>query len=91
LVTITAVEVSADLAQATVYVTILGGGSQEEAVAGLNRAAAFLRSELAQRMRSRTVPALRFEYDSSVERGARLTRLIEDAVGETGARKRRVR
>jgi ribosome-binding factor A len=36
-------------------------------------------------MRSRTVPALQFQYDSSVERGIRLTRLIESAVGKSSA------
>ena len=80
-VTITTVELSQDLSQATVFVTALNEANTEEVLKGLNRASAFLRTALAQRMRSRTVPSLRFEHDSSVERGIRLTRLIESAVG----------
>jgi ribosome-binding factor A len=81
LITITAVELTPDLSQATVFVTVLGDSDTAAVVEGLNRASAFLRTALAQRMRSRTVPALHFQYDSSVERGIRLTRLIESAVG----------
>jgi ribosome-binding factor A len=80
LLTITAVELSQDLAQAVVFITVLGEGNADEVVKGLNRASSFLRSALAQRMRARTVPALRFQYDTSVERGVRLTRLLEEAV-----------
>jgi ribosome-binding factor A len=79
LVTITAVELSRDLSQATVYVTTLGEKA-DEVLEGLNRASSFLRSVLAGQMRSRTVPSLRFKYDRSVEQGVRLTRLIESAV-----------
>jgi ribosome-binding factor A len=84
-VTITTVELSQDLSQATVFVTALNEANTEEVLKGLNRASAFLRTVLAQRMRSRTVPSLRFEHDSSVERGIRLTRLIESAVGESSS------
>ena len=47
---------------------------------GLTRAAGFLRSALAQRLSTRTVPELHFAYDESIERGVRLSRLIDDAV-----------
>lgn len=82
LVTVTAVEVSHDLSHAKVYVTVLGSPDVDQTVEALNRGSAFLRSELAQRLRTRTVPALRFVFDASVERGVRLTRLIESAVRE---------
>jgi ribosome-binding factor A len=82
LVTVTAVEVSHDLSQAKVFVTVLGSPDSDLTLEGLNRGSAFLRSSLAQRLRSRTVPALHFVYDASVERGARLTRLIESAVSD---------
>jgi ribosome-binding factor A len=82
LITVTTVEVSHDLAHAKVFVTILG---EDAAAAGtldaLNHCGSFLRSALSKRMRLRSVPALKFVYDASVERGARLTRLIESAVG----------
>ena len=81
LVTITDVDVSPDLKQARVFVTLLG---DEEACAStldaLNRCAPFLRRSLSSRMSLRSVPALRFVFDASVDRGARVTRLIESAI-----------
>jgi ribosome-binding factor A len=86
LVTLTGIEVSADLAHAKVFVTVLGAqDGAEESVAALNHCAAFLRSRLSQLMRLRTVPALRFVYDTSVERGMRLTRLIDSALDRDGS------
>ena len=82
LVTITDVEVSPDQSHAKVFVTLLGDAGQIEATTGgLKRAAGFLRSQLAQRMKLRVVPQLDFRYDASVERGVKLTRLIDEAVG----------
>ena len=81
LITITGVEVSQDNAHARVFFTALGEPLQQEAAAkGLNHASGFLRSALAQRLRLRTVPQLRFDYDVSVERGMRLSALIDRAV-----------
>jgi ribosome-binding factor A len=85
IVTITAVEVSHDLSHAKVFFTVLGSSDNDQTVEALNRGSTFLRSALAQRMRTRTVPALRFVFDTSVERGVRLTRLIESAVREETA------
>ena len=86
LVTITDVEVSQDNAHAKVFFTALGEPVQQEAaVRALNHATGFLRSELAQRLKLRTVPQLRFIYDISVERGMRLSELIDQAVsGSSG-------
>lgn len=82
LVTITEVEVSHDQSHAKVFFTLLGDARKiDETTEGLRRAAGFLRSQLAQRMKLRTVPQLDFRYDASVERGVRLTRLIDEAVG----------
>ena len=80
-VTLTAVEVSRELDAAKVYFTLLSGESDEVQKA-LQHASGFLRSELAHRLRLRTVPRLAFSYDVSVERGARLSQLIEQAVEE---------
>ena len=89
LVTITGVEVSPDQSHAKVFFTNLGDDSRtEETAAGLMRASGFLRSQLAQRMKLRTVPELHFKYDSSVERGIKLTRLIDEAVGTPPIRPR---
>jgi ribosome-binding factor A len=87
LVTITAVEVSRDLSHAKVYVTSLAGAaSSEQSVHALQHAAGFLRSQLAQKLKVRTIPQLHFIYDASVERGARLSQLIDQAVASSGER-----
>ena len=82
LVSITAVEVSRDMAHAKVLVTLVGGDEQDrsEVVAELNHAAGHLHHELGRRMRLRVVPRPRFAYDESVERGADLSALIDAAV-----------
>lgn len=79
MVTVNAVEVSRDLANAKVYVTSIGQDDASVVVAILQRAAGFLRRELARRMRLRSVPELRFIYDVSLQRGNRLSALIEEA------------
>ena len=81
LVTFTGVELSRDQSHAKVFFTVLGAGPViEEAQEGLDRAAGFLRSQLAHRLTIRKVPELHFEYDESVERGMRLSKLIDEAV-----------
>jgi ribosome-binding factor A len=81
MVTVTDVEVSQDQSHAKVYFTILGDASKvSETERGLKRAAGFLRTQLAHRMQLRTVPTLDFKYDASVERGVRLSKLIDEAV-----------
>jgi ribosome-binding factor A len=81
LVTLTGVELSRDQSHAKVWFTVMGAAEAAgEAAAGLARAAGFLRSELAHRLTTRKVPELHFEFDESVERGVRLSRLIDEAV-----------
>ena len=81
-VTLTGVELSRDQSHAKVFFTVLGADGAE-ALEGLGRAAGFLRSELARRLTTRKVPELHFAYDESVERGVRLSRLIDEAVKPT--------
>jgi len=81
LVTLTAVELSRDQSHAKVFFTVLGSdGEAKETLEGLQRAAGFLRSNLAHRLSTRSVPELHFAYDASIERGARISRLIDEAV-----------
>lgn len=82
MVTVSAVEVSRDLAHAKVFITVLDDQQQDIAASleVLNRAGGFLRHELGRRMTLRTVPALRFVYDESMVRGNELSRLIDEAV-----------
>ena len=83
LVTITAVEVSRDLTHARVFFTPFAGqGNADEALQALRHAAGFLRHELRHALTLRVVPELDFRIDESVERGARLSALISEAVAE---------
>jgi ribosome-binding factor A len=68
------------LSHAKVFFTILDSGKKDETTKGLQRAASFLRSQLSKRMSMYTTPELRFVYDESVERGDRLSRLIDSVV-----------
>jgi ribosome-binding factor A len=87
MITITAVDVSPDVSHAKVLYTTLDPAHVEEAAQGLKRAAGFLRSQLAKRIKLYTTPELRFEYDVSVERGDRLARLIDAANAKNKAEK----
>ena len=89
MVSVTGVEVSADLACAKVFVTSLGAGGtarraagavDRESTAALNGAAGYLRGLLARRLQLRAVPRLSFHYDASVERGRQLDELIDRAL-----------
>jgi len=92
MITITDVEMTVDNAHAKVFFTVLGQQPRiDEAAAGLQHAAGYLRSQLAQRIKIRVVPQLHFEYDASVERGIRLSQLIDAAVADDKKRKRRKR
>jgi ribosome-binding factor A len=77
MVTLTNVDVSPDFSHAKVLFTCLDVAHVKEAGSGLRRAAGFLRSQLARRLKLYATPELRFEYDESIERGDRLHRLID--------------
>jgi ribosome-binding factor A len=81
MITLTDVEVTPDCEHAKVFFTRLGDVADNLAVThALEHAAGFLRTELAHCMRLRVVPQLQFVYDESVERGVRLSNLIDQAV-----------
>ena len=82
-VTITGVDVSADLSHATVRFTHLAGRENAEAaVKALTRTAGFLRTELGHRLNLYSPPQLHFAYDDSIESGMRMSRLIDEAIAE---------
>ena len=90
MITITDVEVTPDHKLAKVFFTVLGDETRiEETARGLGHAAGFLRSRLAHRFEMRSVPQLQFVYDASVERGVRLSHLIDTAVADDAKRARR--
>ncbi len=83
MVTVSAVEVTRDMSYAKVFVTFLGLDSQkeiDEALEILNEASGFLRTLLAKAMRLRATPQLRFQYDSSLRQGRKLSSLIDQAM-----------
>src|SRR3954471_19286023 len=78
-VTVTSVETSPDLRSARVYVSVLGTEEEREAsLAGLRSSHGVLQSTIANGMCMKRTPTLTFEYDDTVERGDRITRLLED-------------
>lgn len=83
MLTINAVEVSADLGQAKVYVTSLQSGVQHtQLIKILDGMAGFLRGELGRSLSLRVIPKLKFIYDTSVEDGAKMSQLIDKAMAE---------
>ena len=76
-VTITDVDVTGDLQQATVFISVLGNDKQkEESLKGLSKAKGFIRSEVGQRIRLRKTPEIEFAFDDSVEYGNRIETLL---------------
>ena len=80
MITITSVDVSPDITHAKIFFTVLEKDKLPETLEGLKRSAGFLRAQLAKRIKMYTTPELRFVYDESVERGDRLSRLIDAAL-----------
>jgi ribosome-binding factor A len=79
MVTLTGVEVSRDYSHAKVFYTLLGNPDRmEDTQAGLDRAAGYLRSELFKRIKLFKMPQLHFVFDTSVEYGVNLSRLIDE-------------
>ncbi len=86
-VTITGVQVSPDLSHAKVFfVPFAGSGDAALELQALQHGAGFLRRELKVALGMRQVPELHFEIDTSIERGARLSALIDEAVASDRAR-----
>src|SRR5689334_21652744 len=85
-VTVTGVVTSTDLRQATVYVSVLGSERKRDAtLRGLTAAHGVLQSAIAHELKLKRTPQLTFEYDPTVERGVRLTKLIDDLAPEAAA------
>lgn len=87
MVTITAVDVDRELAYAQIYVVASGDDERmDEVLAGLEGAQGYLRSQLAARIQLRSFPQLRFRWDASHERGARIEELLDSLQEERGAK-----
>ena len=78
-VTVTGVETSPDLRHARVFVSVLGSeAKRRKTLAGLEAAHGVLQARLARELRLKRTPQLAFEYDPTVERGVRMTQLIDE-------------
>jgi ribosome-binding factor A len=85
MVSITDVDTSPDLGRATVFVSLLGAEDEaDETFAALRSAAPYIHHQLRERLSLRKVPAISFRRDESIERGARLSRMIDEAVKPSG-------
>jgi ribosome-binding factor A len=80
---ITAVRVSPDMANATIYVSVLDQKNLPDALVALKHASGFLRRELAHSLNLRVTPRLQFVYDESLLKADRLTRLINDITDDS--------
>jgi len=79
LVTVTGVDTAPDLRHAVVFVSVLGSEKKKQAtLRGLEAARGPLQSQLARQLRLKRTPQLTFEYDPSVERGVRMSQLIDE-------------
>jgi ribosome-binding factor A len=83
-VTVTGVKTSPDLRHATVFVSVLGSAKKRDAtIAGLQSSHGVLQGRINSELRLKRTPQLTFEYDPTIERGVRLSRLIDElAPGE---------
>jgi ribosome-binding factor A len=79
-VTVTSVETSPDLRQAKVYVSVLGSDEQRaETLAGLESAHGLLQQTVATELRMKHTPTLQFVFDESIDRGMRITELLDES------------
>lgn len=87
-ITVTGVDVTGDLQQATIYISILGNESEKkESLDGLKKAEGYIRREIGKRIRLRKTPEISFSFDGSIEYGNKIERLLsqinQDARKET--------
>jgi ribosome-binding factor A len=76
-VTVTDVQVTGDLQQATVFISVLGDDEQKEnSLKGLAKAKGFIRTEIGHRIRLRKTPEIIFEFDESIDYGNRIETLL---------------
>lgn len=77
-VTVTGVDVSDDLRNARVYVSVLEEARQDEVIKTLNASAKFIRGELAHRVRIKFIPQLIFKIDKSIEYGIKIDKILNE-------------
>jgi ribosome-binding factor A len=84
-VTVTGVKTSPDLRHARVYVSVLGAHDTRDAsLEGLRSAHGFLQGRIAQELSLKRTPALSFQYDESIDRGMRISELLDETLASDG-------
>jgi ribosome-binding factor A len=82
-VTVTAVDTSSDLRHARVYVSVLGDEQERaDTLAGLESSRGFLQAGIARELRIKHTPALQFQHDEALERGMRISELLDEVERE---------
>lgn len=77
-VTITDVEVTGDLQQATIFISVLDENKKKDTLLGLSKANGFIRSEIGRRIRLRKTPEIFFEFDDATAYGNRIETILRD-------------
>jgi len=77
-ITITGAKVSDDLRHAKIYVSIFEDTKKNESLKVLISSAKFIRSELGKRLKIKFIPELTFKFDTSIEYGARIDRMLNE-------------
>ncbi len=84
-VTVTRAEVSSDLQHAKVFVSVMGSPREQTlCLHGLKNAAGFIQSKVASRLQTRFTPVIQFVLDQGVKKSIEMSRLINEALGQTG-------
>lgn len=82
MVSVVEVRASRDLSHAHIYISVLGDEkAKKDCAAALRSASGFIRREITTRIRLRIAPELHFIVDDSIERGIRMSKLIDEAIG----------
>ena len=84
-VTVTDVEMTGDLREAKIFVSIMGGDEQvKNSLEGLNSALGFIRREIGKRIRLRFTPEISFALDTSLDYGDHIQKLLLQVEGDLG-------
>lgn len=79
MLTVTQIELTPDRAQATLHISVLPGGHESRVIHALTDAAAFIRREIGEKLRTRQMPALRFVHDLSLKKQSQVLQAIHKA------------
>lgn len=85
MVSVSSIKVAPDLSRARVYVTMYNS-NKKNTLAALKKSAGFIRREIAHRINLRTTPELIFEFDESIEYGAKIDSILKDIIKDVNSK-----